>query len=117
AILCMNSRSAEETLVAIERALADELLGQSGRTLLRGLLVQHYHVAGDTEALRLTIHKMLNDGVTDCSALEQLTLYAEWHNLADVLARLRRGSETDVPPRGVSWFQPPTASAASGGTS
>ena len=62
----MNSRSAEETLAAIERALAEESLGQSGKMHLSWLLVQHYGEAGDTEELRLTIHKMLNDGVADC---------------------------------------------------
>jgi Glycosyltransferase 61 len=117
AILCVNSRSAEETLAAIDLALAEESLGQSGKMHLTWLLVQHHGEAGDTERLRLTIHKMLDDGVTDSSFLEELTLYAERYKLADVLARLRSGLERDVPPRGVSWFQPPTASAASGGTS
>ena len=63
-MLYVPSRSTEETLAAIKRALAEESLGQSGRVLLRWLLVQHHREGGDTE-LRLTIHEMLNDGVAN----------------------------------------------------
>lgn len=117
AILFMNARSAEETLAAIERALAEESLGQSGKMHLSWLLAQHHGEAGDIQRLGLTIHKMLDDGVADASFLEELTLYAERHNLADVLGRLRGGGTRAVPPRCISWFQRPTANAASGGTS
>jgi hypothetical protein len=117
AILCMQSRSAEDALTAIKRALAEESLGQSGKKHLGQLLLQHYGETGDTHTLRLAMHEMLNDGLTDSSFLAVITQYAEMHNLTDVLARLRSGLKGDVPPRGVSWFQPPVASAASEGTS
>jgi capsular polysaccharide biosynthesis protein len=117
AILCVNSRSAEETLAAIERALAEESLGQSGKLHLSELLVQHYGEASDTRALRLTMHEMLNDGVADANVLNEIKQYAERHNLTDVLARLRSGLTGAVSPHGVSWFQPTTASAVEGGTS
>jgi capsular polysaccharide biosynthesis protein len=68
--------------------------------------------------LRLAMHEMLDDGVTDSLILDQITGYAEMHKLADVLARLRTGLAGEVPPLGVSWFrESPTASAASGGSS
>ena len=118
AILCMHSRSAEDTLTAITRALADESLGQGGRVHVSQLLVQHYGETGDTRTLRLAMQEMLDDGVTDSGVLEVITHYAERHNLTDVLARLQTGLTGAVPPRGVSWFRDSSpASAASGGNS
>ena len=118
AILCMHSRSAEDALTAITRALADESLGQGGRVHLSQLLVQHYGETGDTRTLRLAMQEMLNDGVTDSGVLEVITHYAERHNFTDVLARLRSGLTGAVPSQGVSWFRESSpASAASGGNS
>jgi capsular polysaccharide biosynthesis protein len=118
AILYMHSRSARDALSAIARALAEESLGQHGRVHLSSLLLSHYGDNGDTQTLRLLMHEILDDGVTDSGVLGIITQYAEIRNLTDVLARLRGGLTGEVPPRGVSWFRgPPTASAASGGTS
>jgi len=112
AILCMHSRSAEEALTAIAHALADDSLGEGGRVHLSQLLVQHYGETGDTQTLRLAMHEMLDDGVTDSGVLEVITQYAEIHDLTDVLARLQSGLTGQVPPRGVSWFRAqPTAGA------
>ena len=110
AILCMHSRSAEATLAAIARALAEESLAQDGKVHLSQLLVQHYGEIGDTRTLRLMMHEMLKDGVTDSGVLEVITQYAEMHDLTDVLARLRSGLAGEVPPQGVSWFQLPAHS-------
>jgi capsular polysaccharide biosynthesis protein len=105
AILCMHSRSIEETLTAITRALADETLGDGGRVHLSELLIQHHGETGDTQALRQAMHEMLDHRVTDSGVLEIVTKHAETHNLTDVLARLRSGLTGQVPPRGVSWFR------------
>jgi hypothetical protein len=113
----MYSRSAEEALTAIARALAEESLGQDGKVHLSWLLIQHYGETGDTQTLRSAMQEMLDDGVTDSGVLEIITHYAEMHNLTDVLARLRSGLTGEVPPRGVAWFRGrPPASPASGST-
>ena len=116
AILYMHSRSAGEALTAVERALADESLGRGGRVHLSQLLLQHYGETGETEALRLAMHTMLDDRVTDSGVLEIITHYAEMHVFTDVLERLQGGLTRAVPPGEISWYRPLAARVASGDT-